>query len=164
LKKDPSTSQEITVSRIPACSFCQFYLTRDFIYSEVANLARGEKKKLASKFSQRINKKKTPRRLVEQHIQNKICERVDQESRKNSAKNSSVEKAGYLLVRRRAAVRHNGPLAMAINRSLEAPAAPEATTHSLEHKALVSLALVSIAPSMLVPIWNGLSTDRSGLE
>jgi hypothetical protein len=93
-------------------------------------LPEGKKKKLASKFSQRINKKKTPRRLVEQHIQNKICERVDQESRKNSAKNSSVENAGYLLVRRRAAVRHNGPLAMAINRSLEAPAAPEATTLS----------------------------------
>ncbi len=36
--------------------------------------------------------------------------------------------------------------------------------HSLEHKAPDSLALVSIAPSMLVPIWNGLSTDRSDLE
>jgi len=34
------------------------------------------------------------------------------------------------LVRRRAAVRHNGPLAMATNRSLAAPAAPEATTLS----------------------------------
>jgi hypothetical protein len=78
-------------------------------------------------------------------------------------KNSSVEKEGYSLVRRRAAVRHNGPLAMATNRSLAAPAAPEATT-LWSTKALVSLALVSIAPSMLVPIWNGLSTDRSDLE
>lgn len=90
---------------------------------------RGEKK-FNRKISQRINKKKTLRRLVEQLIQSKNCERVDQESRKNSAKNSSVEKAGHLLVRRRAAVRHNGPLAMATNRSLEAPAAPEATTLS----------------------------------
>jgi hypothetical protein len=103
-------------------------LDQRLYHSEVANLARvGGKKKLARKISQRINKKKTLRRLVEQHIQNKNCKRVDQESIKNSAKNSSVEKAGYLLVRRRAAVRHNGPLAMATNRSLAAPAAPEAT-------------------------------------
>jgi hypothetical protein len=140
LKKDPSTSQEITASRIPACSFCQFYLTRDFIYSEVANLAREGKKKFNRKISQRINKKKTLRRLVEQLIQSKNCERVDQESRKNSAKNSSVEKADYLLVRRRAAVRHNGPLAMATNRSLEAPAAPEATTLSGAQSACLSRA------------------------
>jgi hypothetical protein len=51
---------------------------------------RGGEKKLARKISQRINKKKTLRRLVEQHIHHKNCERVDQESRKNSAKNSSV--------------------------------------------------------------------------
>jgi hypothetical protein len=125
-----------------------------------------KKKKLARKISQRINKKKTLRRLVEQQIQNKNCERVDQESRKNCAKNSSVEKAGYLLVRRRAAVRHNGPLAMATNRSLAAPAAPEATTLSGAQKRLSLSRFSLLLPRCLfqsgmvcpltVPIWNDL--------
>ncbi len=115
---------------------------RLYLFRSCKPCQRGKKKKkIARKISQRINKKKNLRRLVEQHIQNKNCERVDQESRKNSAKNSSVEKAGYLLVRRRAAVRHNGPLAMATtNRSLAAPAAPEATTLSGAQSACLSRA------------------------
>lgn len=124
----------------------------------------GWKKKLARKVSQRINKKKTLRRLVEQHIQNKNCERVDQESRKNSAK-KIVSREGRLLTCKK---KGSGSPQWAAGHGYKSIPRSTSSTGSnntlWSTKALVSLALVSIAPSMLVPIWNGLSTDRSDLE